>query len=107
MAKEKSRPKRWEEACAEARDAYSSVQAAADDLATALGDLKDVQSEYEDWRDNLPENMSESATAEKLDAILEIDIESFVDDPMSNLGDIDDILSVAEGMDLPLGFGRD
>lgn len=82
-----SRRQRWEEACREARDA----------IAAAFEPLRELQSEFQDWRDNLPENLEGSATAEKLDAILDLDFES-IECPT---------LDEAEEADLPLGFGRD
>lgn len=80
--KNKSRASRWADACR-----------AAD---KALSDLRDVQMEYEDWRTNLPENLDSSVLADKLDAVIEIDIQ-----------DAMDMISEAEGLDLPQGFGRD
>lgn len=82
MAKAKSRTKRWAEAAAQAED--------------ALNTLRDIQLEYQEWRDNLPENLEQSALAEKLDVVTELDIESAVE-----------TASEASTLDLPLGFGRD
>jgi hypothetical protein len=82
MAKSKSRPARWAEACAAA--------------SSALQDLKDLHEEYQEWRDGLPENLESSAVAEKLDSVLDLDIDGALD-----------VVSDAEGMDLPLGFGKD
>lgn len=69
---------------------------AANTAFTALETLKDIQSEYQDWRDNLPENLDSSPAAEKLDMIVELDLEGACD-------------TVQEAMDadLPRGFGRD
>jgi hypothetical protein len=80
--KQKSRADRWNEAVAAAQ--------------TALEDLKAVQEEYQEWRDNLPENLESSPVAEKLDAVCELDIEGAI-------STIDD----AGSIDLPRGFGRD
>lgn len=82
VIKKKSRSIRWNEACITA--------------SLALADLKDLQDEYREWRDNLPENLSTSAVAEKLDDICDLDIDGAID-----------TVSEAEGLDLPLGFGRD
>jgi hypothetical protein len=63
---------------------------------TALEDLRSIQEEYEEWKDNLPENLEQSALGEKLEAVCDLDL--------------DDALSTAQGAldaDLPLGFGRD
>jgi|SRR6516164_5476269 len=55
-----------------------------------------IRDEYQDWLDNLPENLQSSAVADKLLAIVEPDIDSAVD-----------TVQEAQSADLPLGFGRD
>ena len=77
-----SKPKRWANAV-EAADA-------------AMEELKDIQSEYQDWRDNMPENLESSPLVEKLDVVCEIDFDSIQYD-----------IQEAGDADLPLGFGRD
>jgi hypothetical protein len=62
-----------------------------DQWADALNTLRDCLDRYQDWRDNLPASLADSALAERLDAVLE-------------LRDLVDQLSLA---DLPRGFGRD
>ena len=64
----RSRPQRW-------RDAVQT--------------LVDLQAEYQDWLDNLPDSLQDSAVAEKLAAICEYDF-----------GDL-------EALEPPRGFGRD
>jgi hypothetical protein len=64
----RSRPERWRDAVAE---------------------LVALQGSYQDWRDSLPENFSDSATGEALQAICDLD------------------LSELEGIEPPRGFGRD
>jgi hypothetical protein len=61
-----------------------------------LAALMELRDEYQDWRDNLPENLDQSPVAEKLDAILDLDFDG-----------AESFLSDAEGADLPRGFGRD
>ena len=78
----KSRPARWSDAASRAM--------------TALEELQEMQSEYQDWMDTLPDNLRESAVAEKLESITEIDF-----------GGAIETVSAAEDADLPLGFGRD
>ena len=78
----KSRPARW-------ADAASSA-------VTALEELQEMQSEFEDWKEGLPDNLRESAVAEKLDSITEIDFDSAIE-----------TVHEAEDADLPLGFRRD
>ena len=64
----RSRPQRW-------RDAVQT--------------LVDLQAEYQDWLDNLPDNLQASTLAERLEAICGYD------------------LSDLEALELPRGFGRD
>jgi hypothetical protein len=77
-----SRPKRWEAAAAKA--------------ALALEELVDIQVEYQEWYDGMPENLQQSATGEMLEEITNLDLESALDSA-----------NEAEGTDLPRGFGRD
>lgn len=77
-----SRPARWAQACAKMRE--------------GLDELTSLQEEYQEWRDNLPENQESSPVAEKLDAVADLDLDS-----------VESTLSDCEGADLPLGFGRD
>jgi hypothetical protein len=80
--KKLSRAARWADALSRAQDGISA--------------LIDLQQEYRDWRDGLPENLESSTVAGKLDAVIDLDIEG-----------AQDMLNEAEGVDLPLGFGRD
>lgn len=84
MAKpvQKSRVARWSEA--------------AGNAVLALEELLSMQSEFEEWRDNLPENLQQSALGEKLDTVCDIDLQGALDAAQE-----------AESADLPLGFGRD
>jgi len=77
-----SRPKRWAEACSKVRE--------------GLDELRQLQEEYQEWLDNLPENLEGCALAEKLEAIIEV-----------GTGDIEGGLEDAEAAEFPLGFGRD
>jgi len=91
-----SRPKRWAKACSEAIDA-------AGKLEEAMNELVEIQGEYQDWLDNLPENLQSSTLGDKLNEVINLDFDSI----QSNAGEAQDILSEAEGIDLPRGFGRD
>lgn len=64
----RSRPKRW---------------------ADAVEELQELQEEYREWLNNLPEGLQESATAEALQAIDELDLEEIAN------------------IEPPRGFGRD
>ena len=66
------------------RDRRSRPQRWTDAVET----LRELQEEYQDWLDNLPENLQSTALAEKLEAVCEVDVDQL-------------------DIDLPLGFGRD
>jgi ParB/RepB/Spo0J family partition protein len=70
-----SRPQRW--------------SAAIDRARAAFEDLEGLREEYEEWRGNLPENLQDSALAQKLDDVIGLDFSA------------PDILDEAEGVDLP------
>jgi hypothetical protein len=57
--------------------------------ATAVAALLALQHEYRSWLDNLPESLEASRTAEKLQAITELDLEELL------------------AIDPPRGYGRD
>ena len=92
MGRPISRPKRWERAVLDARQALSEVE-------SAMEDLKEMQEEFSEWRDNLPEGLDQSPVAEKLDAMMDLDLDMD--------SSIEDTLDECENAELPLGFGRD
>lgn len=104
MAKQQSRPARWASAVSDARNAFDTVRSELDTLVNALSELDDVKSEYQDWLDNLPENLQDGPTAEKLTEVTELEFEF---DPDDMLSEVDEAISNAENVDLPRGFGRD
>ena len=57
--------------------------------AAAVATLIRLQEEYSDWLDNLPPNLENSALADRLQTIVELDLEEL------------------EAVDLPRGYGRD
>ena len=85
-----SRPDRWYAAAAKLQEASSMA-------ADALSELESLQEEYSEWHDNLPDNTRGSATDEKLEAIVNLDL----DNPL------EDLAGEVEGIECPLGFGRD
>jgi len=107
MAKKESRPDRWQRLTTEALTIRDEIVDKAQALADKLTELRDVQSEYEEWRDNLTENAQSGATAEKLEAVCDIDIESATDDPLSDWDGTVQAIEDAANAELPLGFGRD
>jgi hypothetical protein len=70
-----------------AADRRSRPQQWADAVQTLAGLLD----QFEEWRDKLPSSLANSATAEALDAVLEL------------RGHVEDLQAV----ELPKGFGRD
>ena len=77
-----SRPQKWSNAVA--------------DALSAVGELLEIQQEYEEMLDNLPDGLENSSFGEKLQEVNDIDIQGMAD-----------ILNESEDVDLPLGFGRD
>ena len=82
MAKQPTRPERWAEALATAKQGVS--------------DLLELQTEYQDWQDNMPESFDMETVGERLEAVVGLD-----------LGTAESILQKAGELALPLGFGRD
>ena len=56
--------------------------------AAALAELRALQGEYEAWRDQLPEALGESRTADLLEGVCDVDLDAL-------------------DVELPRGFGRD
>ena len=83
MAKQKSRTERWSEAVHKIQD--------------GVAELQDLKGEYNDWFDNMSENLQSSATAEKLQEIIDC----------NEIDEIESAADTLDGMDLPQGFGRD
>jgi hypothetical protein len=77
-----SRPKRWHAAIEIARGAVT--------------DLEELRDEYQEWLDNIPEGLEDSPVAEKLQEVVDLDLDQ-----------ITDALDEFENAELPLGFGRD
>jgi len=62
----------------------------------ALADLLELQQQYQECRDNQPENFQGTIIDEKLNAICDLDLQSALD-----------TIQEAAAVDLPRGFGRD
>ena len=107
MPRGPSRPKQWAAAVSACEAALSNLEEAHAALEAAAADLRSVQEEYENWKDNLPENLANSPLAEKLDAVCELQIEDIASNVESAVSEARDVISEAEGIDLPQGFGRD
>lgn len=100
MARGESRPQRWSNACANARNAIDNAKS---EIESAFQDLIDLQQEYQDWLDNLPEVSQGTALEDNLQAVTGLDLEVNPD----VFGDIEYQLDEAEGVTLPRGYGRD
>ena len=57
----------------------------------AVETLLDCLDAYQDWRDNLPRGLADSAVAERLDTVLELR----------------DLVEQLQAVELPRGFARD
>jgi len=71
-ARRTSRPARWADAAGKLLAALEKMEECLDAIETAEGDLRGVQEEYEEWKDNQPENLSSSALGEKLEAVCDL-----------------------------------
>jgi predicted Zn-dependent protease with MMP-like domain len=100
----KSRPKRWYESLASAQSAIEAVRVAMGEVESAFSELQELQQEYQDWYDNLPEGLAQSTTADLLEQITNLELE--FSDSLS-LEELEQIIGEAEGVELPRGFGRD
>lgn len=101
-----SRVKRWGDAVAKIQAAIDGARAVLDaELEEGVSELEELKEEFESWKDNLPENLQQSPLGEKLEAVCDLDLD--FSDLTSALDDAESKLSEAEGIDLPLGFGRD
>jgi flagellar biosynthesis chaperone FliJ len=130
MARQKSKSARWAEAVSEAQTALQEmkdaaeemnvdgIESAASDFENAMQALADVKAEYQEWYDNMPENLQAGPTGEKLEALTYIDVESAtvdfgaIQDAIREaieevVRDAEDVINEAEGAELPAGFGRD
>jgi hypothetical protein len=101
----KSRPQRWAEAAANLRAALDTID--TQNVEHYADELASIREEYEQWHADLPENLENSPMAEKLEAVVDLDLDYIgsaiteaIDEARSRVED-------AEGIDLPLGFGRD
>ena len=106
MAKE-SRPQRWNKAVKEITTILDGMANQLDNLDSAAAELKGVQEEYEEWKDNLPENLQSGALADKLDTVIELSIEELGVAIRDAIEEAQGVIAEAEAVDLPQGFGRD
>lgn len=90
-------------------DAEKRLSEATDLLQTGLAGLEELQSEYQDWYDNLPYNLQDgSPVADKLQEVIDLYIDTSLEFDID--GDTYDAESAADefdSIDLPQGWGRD
>ena len=107
------------------KDAENALEASAEAAGNGLSDLQAVQEECDEWRQNMPENLDASATAEKLEEVIDINLGTLEDaiNDLSNVSvmetrddteqaymavsELDEQLGTVEDAEMPLGFGRD
>lgn len=102
-----SRSQRWADAVGKARSAIDLILGEIDDLEAAMSEIKSVQDEYEEWKDNMPDNLSSSPLGERLEEVCALDLESAADSLRSAADEAESTIGEAENMELPQGFGRD
>lgn len=86
-------------------------------LSDSVQELVDIQAEYQEWEENLPESFQNgnSPVSEKLQEVINLEIESYADldevevpeVEVDFLDEVENMAGEAEAIDLPLGFGRD
>lgn len=104
MARNKSKSARWAEATAEARKAFADMEEARELFLDKLVQVYELQLEYIEWLDNMPDSLQDSATADKLREIENLELEL---DSSADWSDMEQAIDEAENADLPMGFGRD
>jgi hypothetical protein len=102
--KSNSKSARWADAVADARKAFDEMEEAREAFLDKLSQVRDIQEEYQDWYDNMPESLQDGPTGEKLRELTEFDFDLGSD---AEFADMIEAIDNAENADLPLGFGRD
>ena len=102
-----SRIDRWNDAANKAEAVVAELRAQFTALEYAFSVLDELRQEYQEWRDNLPENLSSRTLADKLNEVADMDFASAKDELDNALSSLEDVTSTATGLDLPRGFGKD
>ena len=113
MSKSKSKAQRWMDATNALRIALDEGKSKLEDLQSQiqeslegpLNDLRELKDEAETWFGNMPESLQGSATGERLQEIIDLDLPESVD--MDALDELEEAIGNAEGLDFPRGYGRD
>lgn len=101
----KSRPQRWAEAAANLRRSLDAID--TQNVEHYADELAGIREEYEQWHADLPENLENSPTAEKLEAVVDLELEYMGSNITEAIDEALSLLEDAEGVELPIGFGRD
>ena len=101
-----------QEASAAYETAMEALSAAREKVEEALENLRAVrEEEYQGWYENMNEGLQQTATGQKLEALLDIDLEpSMPDLPEVEEIDWSEIENAAQEIldaEYPLGFGKD
>ena len=92
-------------------EASDRVATANDMYAEGISELEDLQSEYQEWLSNLPEQLQyDSPVGEKLQEVTNMsfdEVEFDLDDLSSGVDEAENAIGEYEGVELPLGWGRD
>jgi hypothetical protein len=101
----KSRPARWAAAIEELKSVLNRID--TQDLEAAADNLVAVQEEYEQWQADMPDNLVDSPTATLLEGVVDLDLQYLAGQILDAINAAESTIEDAEGIDLPLGFGRD
>lgn len=98
------------EAAGTLREAYDALNSALDEhkgaVEDALSTLREIQGEYEEWKDNIEERFSGTATYDLLTEIVD-SLEIPEEVSWDNMEEIERCAEEADQVTLPAGFGRD
>lgn len=109
MPSKNSRPARWMRAAGNLREIAERLQTTIDDItsemAEPLGELVELQQEYGEWYDSMPDSLQSGATGELLSEIGNLDIPE--EASLDNITEVMEFADTADQVQLPAGFGRD
>ena len=85
-------------------EAWAAAMAKAEDCCN---ELEEMRSEYGERYDNMNEGLQQSAYGEKCGAMNDVSFDFPSIDDFEDPDEIEALFTEAEGMEIPLGFGRD
>lgn len=120
VAKRMSKVEQWNKHCSDAREALDKARdaeqddadaepteaytKAKEDMVDALTALAEMATEYGETFDNMNEAAQASPFGQKCSEMQNADLEADTD---NDLEELENKLDEAEGLEVPLGFGRD